>query len=77
MSLLAELREASIPTGPPCGVSTILALMDPVDRAELVEALASIQYKGSKIAEVLNRRGFDINGQTIQRHRRGLCRCAR
>lgn len=78
MSLLAEIEAAASPRrGPACSIETVLAELPDSERAELEKALASARYLGSDIAKVLRGRGFHVANLTVNRHRRGDCRCAR
>lgn len=61
--------------GEPCGVRRIGEALSAVERAELDDALANKTILGSQIGEALRGRGFQIQDQTITRHRRGDCTC--
>lgn len=84
MSLLGEIEAATpVRRGPPCTVGMVLASLPLDDRHDLTVALGDkdafgeYRHRGTKIAEALRKRNILLNAETIQRHRRGLCRCAR
>ena len=71
-SLNAE-RERSI-KGPACKVCALLGAL-PKDEADALRAaLADFGFTGESISRALAAEGHQIQGQTIQRHRRGGCR---
>ena len=72
-SLLDEARALTVRKGPPCAVES-LYIHKPELAAQMREALAS-EVKATAIAAALKARGVDITAHTIQRHRRGECRC--
>ena len=61
--------------GPPCSISVILSELDKDDRTALVEALTNPLIAHTAIYRVLANNGFRVNLNTVQRHRRGECRC--
>jgi hypothetical protein len=71
---LQRERELKI-KGPPCQVCVLVDSL-PVgeDRDYLVTALADASFTGEGISRALVAEGYQIQGQTIQRHRRGICR---
>ena len=74
MSLLDDARQAHRPNGINCVVQK-LRLSDPALYAELMEALAS-EVECSAISVALHRKGVDMDGNVLTRHRRGNCaRC--
>ena len=77
VSLLEEIRAAKRANGGTCSIATLLAKLDPADRADLIEALAADPetYPTTVIIEVLRARGHKVGEDTIRRHRRGGCKC--
>lgn len=75
MSLLQEIEAVGSARGPVCGVAMMMDDLDPADRADLETAFASVRYRGAAISKALAARGIKIAAETIQRHRRGDCRC--
>lgn len=74
MTLLAEAQAAQGRIGGQCSVASLLERLDPTEQAELLEALnADVQAKA--LSRAMKDRGWDIAAQTIQRHRRGDCKC--
>lgn len=61
--------------GPACSIPTILAALPP-DQAEFARlALANPHAPGTEIARSLAELGHKVAVCTVQRHRRGDCRC--
>jgi hypothetical protein len=76
MGLLDEMREmAAKPT--PCTVQTISEQLDPDDRADLLSAVTDPTVPYRAIVGALRARGFKIGGDTVAKHRKGNCACAR
>jgi hypothetical protein len=78
MTLTADaFEQASQLKRAQCSLVTIYAALSPKDRRELEAAMARppdvVTHAG--IAKVLRAAGHRIDGQTISRHRRGLCSC--
>lgn len=72
---LGALRPARMGVG--CSVGYALAQMDDKERAATLDAFADPRKQGTGIAEVLSNHGYEVNGRSIQRHRRGECSCPR
>lgn len=78
MSLSMDaFMEASKPTRPVCPVAKILATLSPKDRSVLVAAIDSEDITHSAIAAVLTKNGTPAKADSIGRHRRKDCGCAR
>lgn len=60
-----------------CTVAQILERLDDTDRDALLKAIANPLIKHTTLAAELRRHGHDIQGVTLGRHRRELCRCPR
>lgn len=73
--LIEAIRASMPPRGGGCGVAKIMAAMDKALADELRAALDMADLPGQAIAAELKRRGFDVAGNTIQRHRRKVCSC--
>lgn len=73
MALVDEAKALAQSQGSKCSIG-LLAKSDPDLYAELVEAMAS-DVKSNAIGRALQARGHDISGQTVNRHRVGMCRC--
>lgn len=73
MNLAAEARAAARRGGSRC---TVAVLFDTYpDPNELREAIEDLSVPGEALAAVLRGRGYPMQGQTLQRHRRGVCSC--
>lgn len=60
-----------------CTMGRLLLSLPPEDAKDLTRALSDDAITARAIARVLVSRGHDINDQSVNRHRRGLCGCAR
>jgi len=78
MGLADELASAKAQprSGVRCGVYTVLASLGD-DAPALQAALNDDSFAGTAIAKVLRDRGYQIQDNTIQRHRKGRCVCPR
>ena len=63
--------------GPTCTVTVLLSTMDDDDADLLRKAMANPYAPTTAIAAALADQGYRITAATLQRHRRGECRCAR
>lgn len=78
MSLAAALAaQPAARRGTPCTVGVVLDGLDQDDRAAAIQALADRTRTATSIAEALTSIGHPVAKQTVQRHRRGECRCDR
>ena len=59
--------------GPVCTACTAIQSMSPQDQADLQAALDDPIYTSMGIARALKAEGYEVSGQTLQRHRRGDC----
>lgn len=79
MGLFAEVtaEQQRQRPGLPCSVAAALEELGPDDAADLRKALDDTSIFGTVIAKVLEDRGLHVPENTVQRHRRGACVCAR
>lgn len=74
--LLDEIRAGSVETsGRVCAVKTVLESLTPDDRSDLLVAFDDLSVTSAAIYRALNNRGVQISVFSLQRHRRGECRC--
>lgn len=74
--LSAALADPEMATkGPTCAVAIVLEEMPDADRTALLEAIGNPRASGTWISKVLAEHGYTLAGFTINRHRRGECRC--
>lgn len=59
--------------GPVCTACLAIESMSKEDRADLQAALDDPIYTSMGIARALKAEGYEVSGQTLQRHRRGDC----
>jgi hypothetical protein len=59
--------------GPVCTACTAINMMSEDDRADLQVALDDPVYTSMGISRALKAEGYEVSGQTIQRHRRRDC----
>ena len=76
MSLSDDAKQALVPRGPVCTVAALLARLPDGDAAEVVAALNDPHVPTAGLQRAMEARGWNPpRQQTIQRHRRGECRC--
>lgn len=73
-SLADHLAAAHTNRGSRCTMAKLLESLTDPDRDALVKAMGS-EMPGQAIARALRAAGHEISGTTVQRHRRGDCRC--
>lgn len=74
--LAASLKHpVKVHKGPRCGVGMLLREMPAADREALLKAMDNVQASGHWISNVLLEHGYKLSGFTINRHRRGECKC--
>lgn len=73
MGLKDETLALTAVRGPRCRMCRLLTATSPTERAEIEEALQDPELEGFALARALTARGHQISGQTLNRHRRGLC----
>lgn len=76
---LADLASTRRPhrRGPECGVRIVLDEMSDEQRELLAQALANPFASAVDIARAVDDLGFHVSDQTVARHRRKICRCAK
>ena len=75
MSLKEALGSEKILRTNVCTVQTLLSKLDKDDQDALIKALVDSTVPSTFIARDLKKEGFDVQGQSLARHRRGECRC--
>ena len=60
--------------GAVCGIALLARRLDETELDELNEALAA-DVSAAAVSKALEARGYDVNYQSISRHRAGRCRC--
>ena len=63
--------------GPTCSIAMALEGLPPEQATNLQLALDNGNARGVDIADALVALGYDLTSHTVQRHRRGRCRCER
>ena len=76
MSLVQEAEALRHRQGGVCGVYLLEQTLEPAERDELSEALAS-PVQSAALARALSKRGHEVKSNALQRHRRRDCVCAR
>mgnify|MGYP007090086211 FL=1 len=61
--------------GPNCSIALIIETADEATRELFAAALANPHAPGTDIAKAMAERGYPMPAHTLQRHRRGECRC--
>jgi hypothetical protein len=73
MGLKDEVVALRSVRGPQCRMCRLLTASSALERAEIEDALQDPELEGFALARALTARGHTISGQTLNRHRRGLC----
>ena len=75
---LAELIDATKDgPGNRCRISILRLTLSPEDLDTLDAALADPSIQTTRIHAALRAMGYDIGAHSLQRHRRGACKCER
>ncbi len=74
MSLRDEIPGAVRRPGTTCRVATLIATAGK-DSGEIAELVADPTISARALIRVLQRHGYDINDNSLTRHRRGDCVC--
>jgi hypothetical protein len=72
---LLEEIQSQVRPGPRCHVGRVFDHLTEADRKTLEEALSSERYSARAISGALRLRGLTVSRSSIERHRRGECRC--
>jgi hypothetical protein len=75
MGLADALAAPVVAHRAPCHVAVLLSALPAADREGLRAALADPARPSTWIAAVLRANGHDVSAGSVQRHRRGGCRC--
>ncbi len=75
MALADRPPQRLIPLTKLCGIAKILQALDDADRQTLSGWLADGVYQGEALARRLTSAGHPVKGDTVNRHRRGVCSC--
>ena len=80
--LFAELEADQQGASGTCTMAALLDEMTPDDRAQWDAAFRNLAYTATSIHRALQRRGFNIGDQPVQRHARRIrkgqgCQCPR
>lgn len=73
-SLLDEAAELAPRVGGQCGVARLAASLAEPERSQVIELVES-SYSAVAVATVFKRHHWDVGEYTVNRHRRGVCRC--
>lgn len=74
--LLDEIRaNVNDTAGRTCAVKLVIETLTPDDHADLVAAFNDPSVTSAAIYRALNHRGSNVSQFSLQRHRRGECRC--
>lgn len=76
-SLLEAVQAEARMTGTPCSVAVVRAALQLADAKDLDTLLADPDVMGATLSRALTNRGHRLAAGSIQRHRRGDCRCER
>lgn len=78
MNLAKAFKETPVKDmGPACSVAAVIRSLPPEDADALRAAIADDRWRGTDITRVLGDEGIHLGAAALQRHRRGVCKCAR
>lgn len=79
MSLSARLDNPPPPgiTGLPCSVGALRQELPTDEQAALDRMLYDLGWSATRVLTALTEEGYKVGHQTINKHRRGLCRCGK
>jgi hypothetical protein len=63
--------------GAPCSVGVLLRALPAEESAALRQMLDDPAWSGADIHDAVTGEGYDVGRQTVNRHRRRECRCAK
>jgi hypothetical protein len=63
--------------GSPCSIGTLLATLTGGELEAFKTMLGSTEWNATAIYDAVRDEGYEIGRQSINRHRRGACRCYR
>jgi hypothetical protein len=72
-----DLSEFRRPKEKPCIIARAVDKLTPEDRAKVLAAFAEADIPSASIAEWFAKRDQNLKGDSIRRHRRGICACGR
>ena len=75
LSLLEEIESLSTKQGPLCRVKLVLDEMEPGEADEFRRLMDVPRYSANAFVKAFKKRGHDVPEGTVQRHRRGGCKC--
>lgn len=70
MTFADEVREETRPSGYECRLCVLLRSLDDKTRKEVQDVLADPAWTGEAISRAMKRRGWEIRGEGIRKHRR-------
>lgn len=70
MSFADEVREATRPSGFECRLCVLIRSLDDKTRKEVQDVIADVTWNGEAISRAMKRRGWEIRGETVRKHRR-------
>lgn len=73
--LLDEVDEEQFTRGGKCLVTLFLNDLSDEEAESFQAVLDDVRREGSAISRALKRKGIDLPASSINRHRRGACRC--
>jgi hypothetical protein len=70
MSFLDDVTEETRPSGVTCRLCVLLKQLDEKTRKEVQEVLTDHSWNAEAISRAMKRRGWEIRGEGIRKHRR-------
>jgi hypothetical protein len=70
--------QSKVRKGPPCSVGLLLAALDDEERVAVIAALADKTRSKRHLSEAIRvAYKYEVQDHTLNRHRRGQCKCPR
>lgn len=76
MSFLDDIKQLNVDKGPTCAVAIWLTTATPDAVQGFHAAAAEMSVPSTVIAKVMAKHGFTAGYNSVQRHRRGECKCS-
>lgn len=74
VGLLDDLAEGSAPPGGPCTVQLVIEAF-PDEADDIWQIVMNSEVSGAHIARVFSEHGHRTGPESVNRHRRGECKC--
>lgn len=70
VSFADDVRDETRTSGTPCRLCVLIESLDAKTKAEVIEVLDDSAWNAEAISRAMRRRGWEIRGEGIRKHRR-------